>query len=143
MIYYYLARAYNETQTPYNPHYLAKAVGIPVTKIQTAMCTFTKSSESTGTISAFKKPHDYVESQLIHSGLSSQHITDIIELINQLLEKDEDLLDTQPQVLSAAAILYFMELQQVEIPSNFRSSVNIPKSTLENMHKRICQIHNS
>lgn len=143
MLYYYLACAYNETQTPYNPHYLAKTVGIPITKIQTAMCTFTKSAHIQSSKTTFKKPHDYIESQMIYTGLSPSHISDVIELIDDLLEKDEDLYDAQPQVLSAATILYFMELEQVDVPSNFRNNVNIPKSTLENMHKRLRQTHNN
>ena len=143
MIYYYLVRAYNETRTPYNPHYLAKAAKMSATKIQTAMCTFTKIVQSNSTRSIIKQPRDYVESQLLHTGLSVHHVPDVLALIDELLEKDEDLHDTQPQIFSAAAILYFMELEQVPIPDDFRSKINIPKSTLENMHKLICKTHNS
>jgi hypothetical protein len=149
MIYHYLYRAYNESQTPYNPHRLAKEVGIPITKIQTAMCMFAKEAKSRSPTTrdksrynVCKRPRDYVESQIIYTGLSHHHTKDILELLNVILEKDEDLCDAQPQVVSAAVMMYFMELEQVAVPPTFRAEVNIPKSTLENMYRHVCSVHN-
>ncbi len=145
MKYYYLVCAYNVTNTSYNPNELAKAVGIHPNSIQTALCTFTKKTTNNEYIPKYqhKLPSDYIVEQLLHTGLSSDHADDIKELIDEIIEKDDDLEDEQPQVISAAIILYFLELQQIEVPKNFRSDISIPKSTLDNMHKYVKKVHNS
>ena len=77
------------------------------------------------------------------TGLSESTLPDVIELANEILNKDKSLKSELPQIVAASLLIYYMDINGVTCDLNFSLTVGKSEITLNNMKKRIEIIHNS
>ena len=143
VVFFCLFQAHRELDIPCDPRVLAKTVGIGANDISRAfsMC----SPIETGYYPISKKFHfeDFIPTYYHLTGLSRLNLGDVMELSEEISDKCQSIRDELPQTVAAAILMYYMDINGVSCNFDFSKAVNRSEVTLNQMKKRIENIHNS
>lgn len=142
LLYFCLISAYKELDIVYIPAMIATLVGLSINKISNANSMYSKTITGYQTQQRRFSPTDYVLYLYPTIGIQSGYEKFLVDLTNELINKEERLLDDAPQIVAAAIILYFIEWSGIPYNGIFEQILQTTSIRLNNMKNKINKIHN-
>ncbi len=142
LLYFCLSSAYTELGLVYLPAMIAACIGLSINKIPNAHAMFSKTITGYQTPSRRFKPTDYILYLYPSIRIQSGYEQYLLDLTNELIEKEEGLLDDPPQIVAAGILLYFIEYAGLPYNGILEQLIQTTTIRLKNMKKKIYQIHN-
>jgi hypothetical protein len=141
MLFYLVYRAYQENDQVINPYNLGAEMGLQRTDVCKASNLF---QDNKGYRPRNKRalPTDALPD--LCKELDLEHLTEsVLELGNEILEKEPRLVDELPHKVAAGILVYFMEIHGIKIsPELLKDKITFSEVTIKEIHQRVSKIHN-
>ena len=143
-IFYCLYRAYHDSGEVKEPTEIAKIVGLKSSEINAAFALFSQIQTGYPNPIVQRTPQDFVPGILQSVGVDLEDRSALMELFDEILQKDPSLLEEFPQAVAGAIIFYYLEINGVPISKkDVAKSVNRSEMTLQKVYKKIVAVHNA
>jgi transcription initiation factor TFIIIB Brf1 subunit/transcription initiation factor TFIIB len=138
IIFYCLYKAFHNLHRTKDPKQIAELVHIHPSETSKA---FIQCSEE---MINFHTPFDFIGTIVESVGLDPNCIPDIENMLKEILEKDPELQEFYPQVVSAATVLFYIITQGCVVNKReFSKRVKRSEMTINKVFKRIWKVYNS
>jgi transcription initiation factor TFIIIB Brf1 subunit/transcription initiation factor TFIIB len=141
LIFFCIYMAYKELDDEKDANVIAKLVGLPNNKTQAAFSLF--STAKTGYVpkNKYTSADDLLPHYCRELGLEEKGI---LELLQELIDKDKDLDDEPPQTLAAGLLKYYSKINGIQLSDAIISRVcGRTVTCISNMMVKVSQVHNS
>lgn len=144
LVFYCIYNAYHELKIHKDPKQIALSVGIDLGEITKALSKFSESQEMYQPPMITTSPLDLIPDYCRMIQLSDDTIENVLELAQEIIDKDNELLEGYPQKVAAGILRYFLTINGIAFKKNqFAEMLGLSEVTINNMYKKICLIHNS
>lgn len=143
MLFFCLYSAYRESDIFANPQVLGQEMGLTNGDIARALTAFSEVQTGYRPKSLKTSPAEIIPQ--LCSSLGLDHISEeVIEILNDVIEKCPGLLEEFPHKVAAGALKYYMDINGIQIPnSSFHKVFCFSDITLKDVQERISMLHNS
>lgn len=92
----------------------------------------------------YRTPIDFIYKYYLEAGISQDSLPALIDLGEQILERDSKLYEAYPQVVAAGIILYYLTINGVKVnKTQYAKIFGKSPMTINKMYTRVCEVHNS
>lgn len=143
LIYYCITSSYKELQLPYLPSMIAHQLGLKISDVSNVSSKYSYSITGYRPKKSVRyRPENYIKILYGTIGISSGYEEYLIQMTKNIIDKDQQLLNSMPHIVAAGVILYFMESANLEYNSKIETILNEKERRLMAMKDRIKRIHN-
>jgi transcription initiation factor TFIIIB Brf1 subunit/transcription initiation factor TFIIB len=144
LIFFCVIKSYEQLGIHCDPKSIAKICGIKKSEMSKSLSAFSESQTGFRSVNKYMSAIDLIPSFCEDIGLPKGIHENIQEFSNIILAKDPELKEGFPQNLAAGIIAYYMTIQGIQFDKKeYSSDVKLSDVTIQNMIKKIAQVHNS
>ena len=143
MVFVCVLYAHRELEIPHDPKDIASRINLPLNEISTALSENSEFKSGYKPKTTLRPPKDFIILYAERLGLNEGAVTAIIEIVENVDNRNNTFKNILPQTIAAGAIRYYLDTYGVKIDQTlFHSVVRTGEGTILDMSKKIASIDN-
>lgn len=143
VIFFCVFMAYQNLGKVEEPRVIAKSVGLQHKEISKAFSICSKLHTDYVPTFTQKTPQDFVPIIINKLGIDTE-VEEIVELLQEVLDKDPSLKDDFPQTVAAACVSFFLEIKGIKFPrSEIAHIIERSDMTLQKICNKVTKAYNN